>query len=53
VSTDIIFEPPPLRELTINNRFLRSYISGCISGRFVNNDGHGTPTRINWELKFV
>ncbi len=51
---DVIFNAPPLRKLTINNRFFRSYISGRISGRFVNFDDHGIMTTcIDWDSKFV
>ena len=37
------------RSLTVKNRIFRSNISG----RFDNEDGSGTQTRINWEAKFA
>jgi 2,4-dienoyl-CoA reductase-like NADH-dependent reductase (Old Yellow Enzyme family) len=46
---DPIFEPLHFRNLTVKNRVFRSNIAG----RFDNYDGSGTPTRINWELKFA
>jgi len=47
--TDVIFQPLNLGNLTIKNRILRSNISG----RWDNEDGSGTQTRINWETKFA
>lgn len=47
--TEAIFEPLRFRSLTLENRVLRS----SISGRFDNYEGSGTQTRINWELKFA
>ena len=46
---DVIFEPLRFRNLVVKNRIFRSNISG----RFDNYDGSGSPTRINWELKFA
>jgi 2,4-dienoyl-CoA reductase-like NADH-dependent reductase (Old Yellow Enzyme family) len=46
---DPIFEPLVFRSLTVNNRILRSNVSG----RFDNYDGSGTQARINWETKFA
>jgi len=46
---DIIFEPLQLGNLEIKNRILRSNISG----RWDNEDGSGTQTRINWETRFA
>ncbi|MEL6523486.1 MAG: NADH:flavin oxidoreductase, partial [Pseudomonadota bacterium] len=47
--TDPIFEPIHFRNLTVKNRIFRSNISG----RFDNEDGSLTQTRINWECKFA
>jgi 2,4-dienoyl-CoA reductase-like NADH-dependent reductase (Old Yellow Enzyme family) len=44
-----IFEPLRFRNLTVKNRILRS----SVAGRWDNYDGSGTPTRINWDLKFA
>ena len=48
-SEDIIFKPLRFRHLTVKNRVFRS----SISGRFDNEDGSLTQTRINWECKFA
>ncbi len=48
-SEDIIFRPLAFRTLTVKNRVFRSNISG----RFDNDDGSLTQTRINWECKFA
>jgi 2,4-dienoyl-CoA reductase-like NADH-dependent reductase (Old Yellow Enzyme family) len=47
--SDAIFERLRFRNLTVENRLLRS----SIAGRFDNYDGSGQPARINWELKFA
>ena len=47
--TDPIFEPLKFRNLTVSNRVFRSNISG----RFDNEDGSLTQTRINWECRFA
>ena len=47
--TDPIFAPLAFRSLTVKNRVFRSNISG----RFDNEDGSLTQTRINWECKFA
>ncbi|WP_299047694.1 NADH:flavin oxidoreductase [uncultured Tateyamaria sp.] len=47
--TDPIFEPLTFRTLTVKNRIFRSNISG----RFDNEDGSLTQTRINWECRFA
>jgi 2,4-dienoyl-CoA reductase-like NADH-dependent reductase (Old Yellow Enzyme family) len=49
MTTDVIFQPLNLGNLTIKNRILRS----SLSGRWDNEDGSGTQTRINWETKFA
>ena len=46
---DVIFTPLAFRNLTVKNRIFRSNISG----RFDNEDGSLTQTRINWECKFA
>ena len=46
---DPIFKPLEFRNLRVENRIFRSNISG----RFDNEDGSGTQTRINWEAKFA
>lgn len=45
----VIFDPLPFRGLTVRNRLFRSNISGM----FDEYDGHGGPTRLNWEEKFA
>ena len=50
MNADPIFEPLVLGpHLTLKNRVLRS----SVSGRFDNEDGSLTQTRINWETKFA
>jgi 2,4-dienoyl-CoA reductase-like NADH-dependent reductase (Old Yellow Enzyme family) len=49
VADDPILAPLAFRSLEIPNRVIRS----SISGRFDNQDGSGTQTRINWELRFA
>ena len=49
MTNDIIFSPLAFRKLTVKNRVFRS----SISGRFDNEDGSLTQTRINWECKFA
>src|SRR5947207_12891346 len=49
MSEDIIFTPLRFRNLEVKNRIFRS----SISGRFDNEDGSLTQTRINWECKFA
>ena len=44
-----MFTPLVFRNLTVKNRIFRS----SISGRFDNEDGSPTQTRINWESKFA
>lgn len=46
---DPIFTPLRFRNLEVKNRIFRSNISG----RFDNEDGSLTQTRINWECKFA
>ena len=46
---DVIFTPLRFRNLEVKNRIFRS----SISGRFDNEDGSLTQTRINWECKFA
>lgn len=46
---DIIFQPLKFRNLVVKNRIFRSNISG----RFDNDDGSGTQTRLNWEERFA
>ncbi len=49
MSADILFTPLKFRNLEVKNRIFRSNISG----RFDNEDGSLTQTRINWETKFA
>ena len=49
MTDDLIFTPLKFRNLTVKNRIFRSNISG----RFDNEDGSLTQTRINWECKFA
>jgi 2,4-dienoyl-CoA reductase-like NADH-dependent reductase (Old Yellow Enzyme family) len=49
VITDPIFTPLRFRNLTVENRILRS----SVSGRFDGYDGSGTQARVNWELRFA
>ncbi len=49
MADDILFTPLRFRSLEVKNRVLRSNISG----RFDNEDGSLTQTRINWETKFA
>ena len=49
MDNDPIFAPLKFRNLTVKNRIFRSNISG----RFDNEDGSLTQTRINWETKFA
>jgi 2,4-dienoyl-CoA reductase-like NADH-dependent reductase (Old Yellow Enzyme family) len=46
---DVIFTPLRFPNLEVKNRIFRS----SISGRFDNEDGSLTQTRINWECKFA
>ncbi|WP_084579364.1 NADH:flavin oxidoreductase [Sphingomonas azotifigens] len=46
---EVIFSPLRFRNLEVKNRIFRS----SISGRFDNEDGSITQTRINWESKFA
>src|SRR5580700_6785495 len=49
VANDVIFTPLTFRNLEVKNRIFRS----SVSGRFDNEDGSPTQTRINWECKFA
>jgi 2,4-dienoyl-CoA reductase-like NADH-dependent reductase (Old Yellow Enzyme family) len=49
MSDDVIFTELRFRNLTTKNRIFRSNVSG----RFDNEDGSLTQTRINWECKFA
>src|SRR3954466_5466616 len=49
MTEDLIFTPLKFRNLTVKNRIFRSNISG----KFDNEDGSLTQTRINWECKFA
>jgi 2,4-dienoyl-CoA reductase-like NADH-dependent reductase (Old Yellow Enzyme family) len=49
MSDDPIFTPLRFRNLEVKNRIFRSNISG----RFDNEDGSLTQTRINWECRFA
>ena len=49
VKKDILFEPLTFRSLAVKNRIFRSNISG----RFDNDDGSLTQSRVNWEVKFA
>jgi len=49
MSDDVIFTPLHFRKLTVKNRIFRS----SISGRWDNEDGSLTQTRVNWESKFA
>jgi 2,4-dienoyl-CoA reductase (NADPH2) len=49
MSADPIFRELRFRNLTVKNRIFRSNVSG----RFDNEDGSLTQTRINWECKFA
>ena len=49
MSDDPIFQPLRFRSLEVKNRVFRSNISG----RFDNEDGSLSQTRINWECKFA
>ena len=49
MTQDIVFSPLKFRNLEVKNRIFRS----SISGRFDNEDGSLTQTRINWESKFA
>jgi 2,4-dienoyl-CoA reductase-like NADH-dependent reductase (Old Yellow Enzyme family) len=46
---DVIFTPLQFKNLEVKNRIFRS----SVSGRFDNEDGSLTQTRINWECKFA
>lgn len=47
--TDPIFQPLVFQNLTVKNRIFRS----SISGRFDNEDGSLSQTRVNWESRFA
>src|ERR1051325_10780918 len=47
--SDPIFTPLKFRNLTVSNRIFRS----SISGRWDNEDGSLSQTRVNWESKFA
>ena len=47
--TSVVFEPLRFRRLEVKNRVLRS----SLAGRFNTYDGTGTPTHVNWDLKFA
>jgi 2,4-dienoyl-CoA reductase (NADPH2) len=49
MTDDVIFTPLKFRNLEVKNRVFRS----SISGRFDNDDGSLTQTRVNWESKFA
>ncbi|WP_156679147.1 NADH:flavin oxidoreductase [Sphingomonas profundi] len=49
MANEVIFTPLKFRNLEVKNRIFRS----SISGRFDNEDGSPTQTRINWESKFA
>jgi 2,4-dienoyl-CoA reductase-like NADH-dependent reductase (Old Yellow Enzyme family) len=49
MTSDPIFQELRFRNLTVKNRVFRSNVSG----RFDNEDGSLTQTRINWECKFA
>lgn len=46
---DILFQPLAFRNLVLENRLIRS----SISGRIDNYDGSGAPARIAWEKRFA
>ena len=48
-ASDAIFTPLKFNSLEVKNRIFRS----SVSGRFDNEDGSLTQTRINWECKFA
>ena len=47
--SDPMFTPLKFRNLTVKNRIFRS----SISGRWDNEDGSLSQTRVNWESKFA
>jgi 2,4-dienoyl-CoA reductase-like NADH-dependent reductase (Old Yellow Enzyme family) len=49
MQTDVIFEPLKFRNIEVKNRIFRS----SINGRWDNEDGSLTQTRVNWEAKFA
>src|SRR6516164_7020296 len=49
MANDPIFSPIKFPSLEVKNRIFRS----SIAGRFDNEDGSGTQTRVNWEEKFA